>query len=310
MPPLSINSPPSKYFEPSPHLIQPHLQTQSHTHGLNSKTMLITEGYHDVQTSYNTTLRLYTFHPKIPGYPNAKFPGVVVYSEIYQVTGPVARFAKRIASEGYIVVAPSIYHNFEGPEPLNYDVEGTDKGNKYKIEKPLESYDEDNKLAIDYLFTLNTFSGKVGATGMCLGGHLAFRAVYDSRVSSAVCFFPTDIHNHRLGKGENDDSLANSIKLARKDAEFVLIFGTLDNHVPPEGRDLIRKTLRDNNVNFTFMELNDAQHAFVRDESSKGRYDSAITSACFGFLFELFNRRLRTDLGENDGKDIVVENIC
>ncbi|CCH44690.1 putative carboxymethylenebutenolidase [Wickerhamomyces ciferrii] len=272
--------------------------------------MLITESYHDVKTSYGTTLRLYTYHPKIPNYPKAKFPGVLVYSEIYQVTGPVARFAKKIASEGYIVIAPSIYHNFEGPEPLAYDVEGTDKGNKYKAEKPLESYDEDNKLSIDYLESLDTYSGKVGATGMCLGGHLAFRGALDKRISAVVGFFPTDIHIHALGKGQNDDSLKRSTEFKRKDLELVLIFGTLDNHVPPEGRDLIRSTLRSNGANFTFMELNDAQHAFVRDESSKGRYDSAITSACFGFLFELFNRRLRTDLGDNDGKDVEVENVC
>lgn len=29
-----------------------------------------------------------------------RFPGVVVFSEIYQVTGPVARFARQIASNG------------------------------------------------------------------------------------------------------------------------------------------------------------------------------------------------------------------
>lgn len=30
-------------------------------------------------------------------------PGVVVFSEIYQVTGPVERFAGQIASQGYVV---------------------------------------------------------------------------------------------------------------------------------------------------------------------------------------------------------------
>jgi hypothetical protein len=28
------------------------------------------------------------FHPSIPGYPHARFPGVVVFSEIYQGTYP------------------------------------------------------------------------------------------------------------------------------------------------------------------------------------------------------------------------------
>lgn len=27
---------------------------------------------------------IYVFHPTIPGYPKARFPGVVVFSEIYQ----------------------------------------------------------------------------------------------------------------------------------------------------------------------------------------------------------------------------------
>lgn len=56
------------------------------------------------------------------------------------MTGPVARFARQIAGQGYIVAAPSSYHDFTGPEPLAYDVEGTDKGNAWKIEKVLKLY--------------------------------------------------------------------------------------------------------------------------------------------------------------------------
>lgn len=52
-----------------------------------------------------------------------------------KVTGPVARFARQIAGQGYIVAAPSSYHDFTGPEPLKYDAEDTDRGNKFKIEK-------------------------------------------------------------------------------------------------------------------------------------------------------------------------------
>ncbi len=51
------------------------------------------------------------------------------------VTGPVARFARQIAGQGYIVAAPSSYHDFVGPEPLTYDVPGTDQGNEMKRQK-------------------------------------------------------------------------------------------------------------------------------------------------------------------------------
>ncbi|ODQ65345.1 alpha/beta-hydrolase [Nadsonia fulvescens var. elongata DSM 6958] len=275
--------------------------------------MLIKESYVDIKTSLDTTMRVFIYHPSIPGYPHAKFPGVVVYSEIYQVTGPVARFARDIASRGYIVAAPSIYHNFAGPEAFDYDTVGTDKGNAYKIEKPLESYDEDNKLTVDLLMALPTCTGKIGATGMCLGGHLAYRAGFDARVSAVVCFFATDIHLKSLGAGKNDDSL---IRTARGEfggpanTELLMIFGTRDPHVSPEGRDLIRKTLRDADVFFSFYEYAGAQHAFIRDENSKGRYDSAVTAVCVTGLFELFDRVLKLDLGLADSGEVQIDNVC
>lgn len=269
--------------------------------------MLIEESYVDLPTKLGGTMRVFIYHPKILGYPKAKFPGVVVYLEIYQVTGPVSRFAKDIAGEGYIVAAPLSYHNFEGPEPLAYDTEGTDKGNEYKITKEVASYDEDTTLTIDYLQSLPTCTGKIGATGMCLGGHLALRAaVTDLRVQAATTFFATDVHSKTLGKGKHDDTLErfNEIK-----AEVILIFGRKDNHVPYEGRSLIRDSLDKANVAYSLFEVNDAQHAFVRDEGSKGRYDPAVTKLCFDWMFDLFDRRLRIDLGPPEG-DIKIENVC
>jgi carboxymethylenebutenolidase len=87
-------------------------------------------------------------YPIIPGFPAARFPGVVVFrfvgsmpegslarhimqlvSEIYQVTGPVERFAGQIASQGFVVACPSSFHEFEGPDPIPYDTEGTPPAN-------------------------------------------------------------------------------------------------------------------------------------------------------------------------------------
>lgn len=224
------------------------------------------------------------------------------------MTGPVARFAKQIASRGYIVAAPSIYHEFVDYKPLAYDGPGTDLGNKLKAEKKLSAYDEDNKVTIDYLCGLPTCNGKIGATGMCLGGHCAFRAAFDDRVKATVTFFGTDIHSNTLGT--TDDSSNYSLARTREiKGEVLTIFGTKDNHVPPEGRDLIRKTLRDTGVEFSFYEIAGAQHAFVRDESSKDRYDAEITADCLVLLFEMFNRLLKLDLG-SPGEMPAVEDVC
>lgn len=272
--------------------------------------MLITKTFHDVQTqSARGPMRIYVIAPTIPGYPNAKFPGVVVYSEIYQVTGPVERFAGQIASHGYVVACPSSFHEFQGPEAIPYDVEGTDRGNKFKVEKDVVAYDEDAKLAVDLLMSLPNCTGRIASTGMCLGGHLAFRAAFDARVRAAVCFFATDIHSATLGKG-GDNSLARVKKgdLTGK-GEVLMIFGKQDTHVPRAGRDAIRAALEDAGVTSTFVEVQ-AQHAFIRDESSKGRWDAALTRALFGLMMEVFDRTVAQDLGNPEGIVGEPEHVC
>jgi carboxymethylenebutenolidase len=242
---------------------------------------------------------------------NSLSPSLLIkISNIAQVTGPVARFSRQIASQGYIVAAPSSYHEFTGPAPLAYDVPGTDMGNAWKIEKKLEAYDEDATLSVDHLTSMPTCNGMIGATGMCLGGHLAYRCAFDKRVSAAVCYFATDIHSHSLGSGKNDDSLARTANGDLRHAELVMIFGKKDTHVPRPGRDMIRKTLEDSGTVFSLFEVAHAQHAFIRDELSKGRYDPAIAGICWQMFMECFGRCLRADLGPRDGGAGEPEHVC
>ncbi|OBT41118.1 hypothetical protein VE00_08555 [Pseudogymnoascus sp. WSF 3629] len=272
--------------------------------------MLIVESHIDVPTKADGvegSMRIFLFHPSIPGYPNAKFPGVALFSEIYQVTGPVARFARTIASAGYIVAAPSSYHDFVPSDPLAYDVPGTDLGNALKAKKTLSSYDADSCATIDALLALPTCTGRLGATGMCLGGHLAIRCALDPRISAAVAYFATDLHSATLGANNPDDTLARCKEIK---GELVCIHGTLDTHVPPEGRDKIRLKLREAGVVFSWFEVAGAQHAFIRDEMSKGRFDGAVTRVCWGMLEEVFGRVLRTDLGERVRGGGEVEHVC
>jgi carboxymethylenebutenolidase len=50
--------------------------------------------------------------------------------------------------------------------------------------------------------------------------------------------------------------------------------------------------------------------AFIRDESSKGRYDAALTGICFEMLKELFGRTLRSDLGPRTNGEVDIEDVC
>ncbi|KAI9310401.1 Alpha/Beta hydrolase protein [Zopfochytrium polystomum] len=240
----------------------------------------------------SNTIRIHLFYPAlIREYPQAKFPAVAVFTEIYQVTGPVQRFCRQIAANGYIVGCPESYHEFEAPGVvIPYDVEGTDRGNRYKMEKLLTAYDQDATLVLDALAAHPNCNGRLGATGMCLGGHLAFRCAFDRRVLASVCYFATDIHGSTLGK--NNDP--NNTSLAR--CKEIKGGGKHDNHIPQHGRQLIYQTLASAGADFGWVEL-PAQHAFIRDELSKGRYDPPLAKICFEVLLELFHRKLDLDLG-------------
>ena len=216
-----------------------------------------------------------------------KYPGIVLYSEIFQITGPIRRTAALIAGHGYLVVVPEVYHELEPAGTiLPYDQTGADKGNAHKIAKEISSYDSDARSALDYLKSRNDCTGRFGVMGICLGGHLAFRAAMNGDVLAAACFYATDIHKHSLGKGMNDNSLARAGDIK---GELLHIWGRQDPHVPLEGRNLIKARLEEVGANYQWFEVN-GQHAFLRDEGP--RYDPALALQGYSLALELFHRRL------------------
>src|SRR3954471_17865099 len=101
-------------------------------------------------------MRTYIFRPAAPG----KYPGVVLFSEIFQVTGPIRRTAALLAGHGFIVAVPEIFHELEKPGAvLAYDQAGADRGNACKITKELSSYDADARAVITYLKSLPECTG-------------------------------------------------------------------------------------------------------------------------------------------------------
>ena len=229
-------------------------------------------------------MRSYVFRPV----PTGLYPGIVLYSEIYQVTEPIRRIAAFLAGHGFVVLAPEVYHELEPPGTvLHYDKPDTDRGNQHKITKTLESYDADARAALDYLRTFEHCTGKLGVMGICLGGHLAFRAAMNQDVLAGVCFYATDIHTHSLGKGKQDDTLD---RVGEIKGELLMGWGRQDPHIPREGRAEIYNALTDHGVNFQWHEFNNA-HAFLRDEGH--RYDPATTQISNSIILELFHRKLR-----------------
>jgi carboxymethylenebutenolidase len=245
--------------------------------------MIISEHPVDLPTP-SGPMRTYLLGPVEPG----KYPGVLLYSEIFQVTQPVRRLAAALAGHGYLVAVPEIFHELE-TEPgvvLAYDEAGAARGNAHKIAKELESYDADTRAVLDHLAGHQSCTGHLGAMGICIGGHLAFRAAFNADVRASACFYATDLHTRTLGKGTNDDTLA---RLAAVRGELLMVWGRQDPHIPREGRRAIHDAMDDAGLTFTWHEVN-GQHAFMRDEGA--RYDPELARFGLDLVLGLFHRRL------------------
>lgn len=239
-----------------------------------SESMIIHSGEVDhIAVPGAGAMRIHLFRPAVPG----RFPALLFYSEIYQVTGPVRRLAATMAGHGFLVGVPEVYHDHEAPGTiLAYDEEGTRRGNELKTLKPLAAFDADAHAAVGYLRDHEVSTGYVATMGMCLGGHLALRAAFNPAISAAIWLYATDVHSGTLGAGRNDDTLA---RLAELRGEALFIWGRQDPHIPFEGRERIRTRLEEARVRYEWSEVN-AAHAFMRDEGP--RFDPALHRMILG----------------------------
>jgi len=245
--------------------------------------------YSDLQTP-SGLMRTHVFRPTAGGL----YPGILLFSEIFHVTGPIRRTAAFLASQGFVVAVPEIFHEFEPlGKVLAYDTEGTDRGNWCKVNKPLAAYDADTQAVIAFLKAHPQCTGRLGAMGICIGGHLNFRACFNPEILAGVSFYATDIHKleshpRGLGTGMSDDSLER----ARGGAiagELLMIWGRQDPHVPFEARVQIHQALEESGTHYQWLEFN-AAHAFLRDEGP--RYNPVLAQQSLGIAVELFHRKL------------------
>jgi carboxymethylenebutenolidase len=228
-------------------------------------------------------MRTHIVRPAAPG----RYPAIQLFSEIFQVTAPIHRTAVLLAGHGYIVAVPEVYHEYEPlGTVLEYDQAGSNRGNTLKTTKPVQAYDDDASAVLAYLASRPDCTGKLGTMGICLGGHLAFRAAMNPCVSGAVCFYATDIHKGTLGEGMRDNSMARAAEI---EGELLMVWGRQDPHIPTEGRMAVLNRLNEVGARLNWHEVNGA-HAFLRDQGI--RYDPELARSMLGLALDLFHRTL------------------
>jgi carboxymethylenebutenolidase len=203
-----------------------------------------------------------------------RWPGVLFYTDIFQLTPSTIRTARQLASHGFTVCAPEIYPRGDlAGVGLAFDDDGKRAGLAAAAATTTAQFDADRAAALDYLAQRPDVDGALRVVGFCLGGHLAFRAAVDDRVSATACFYPTGLHDGALGADHDAGTLAEAGRIR---GTLMLVFGSSDPHVPARARSQIIAALDDHQVDVE-LHVYAAEHAFMRDEGP--RHDPALTAA-------------------------------
>src|SRR5271154_6418886 len=145
---------------------------------MSSKTEYVSLSVND-----GSSMRAYVAHPD--GKPRA---GLLVFQEAFGVNSHIRDVTERFAREGYLAIAPELFHRtgpgFEG----RYDDFATVMPHMGALRNP--SMEADAKAAYDWL-RANGVAGNapIAAVGFCMGGRVSFLAALSLPLQCAISFY-------------------------------------------------------------------------------------------------------------------------
>src|SRR5258708_39854211 len=108
-------------------------------------------------------MRTQIVRPVAPG----KYPGLVLFSEIFQITGPIRRTAALLAGHGYMVAVPGVFHELDpAGTGLAYDQGGAERGDARKGGQPISAYGADGRAGLEFLPGHADCTGGAGVAGV------------------------------------------------------------------------------------------------------------------------------------------------
>lgn len=184
-------------------------------------------------------------------------PGIVVLMEAFGLNDHIKKVTERIAQEGYVAVAPDLYHReAERVVPYNELQKAVGIMNRLKDAQVMEGV---GAVLAHLKSQRNVKAGSIGVTGFCMGGRFTYlSAVHHNKdVKAAVAFYGGGIP---MG---NPSPLSRTAEIA---CPIYLFFGAKDPLIPADQVDRINTELTDKKINFMMNVYPEATHGFFCDE--------------------------------------------
>ncbi len=128
----------------------------------NHSRMIIKDSeFSDISTPTGP-MRTYIFRPAAAG----KYPGILLFSEIFQVTAPIRRTAALLAGHGFVVAVPEVFHEAR-TDRVRHSVrpDGSGSWQCAQNDQRTLSYDSDARAVLQFLQQHPSCTGKLRSDG-------------------------------------------------------------------------------------------------------------------------------------------------
>jgi carboxymethylenebutenolidase len=198
--------------------------------------------------------------------------GVIVIQEWWGLAGHIKDVADRFAAEGFVALAPDLYHGELVEEP--------DEAGKLMMALNVNQAAKDLRGAVNYLLGEGGATGdKVAVIGFCMGGQLALYAatVSPDQVGAVADFYGIHPNVHP--------------DLARLQAPVLGAFAERDEWAPPDAVRKLEADLRTRGIETDFKIYPGAEHAFFNNDRPEV-HDASAARDAWQRTLEFFRRHL------------------
>ena len=205
---------------------------------------------------------------------------VIVIQEAFGVNDHIEDVTRRVAAAGYHAVAPHIFHRAGG---------GTAPYGDFSKVLPLFEGLSDEALLVDADATLAHLreqgftDDKIGIVGFCMGGRVTFLVALERALGASVGFYGGGIVTGRFPQFPPLVERAASLQ-----TPWLGLFGDLDQSIPVEDVEALKKALTDASVESDIVRYDDAEHGFHCD--ARPSYNAEASKDAWARTLRWFER--------------------
>ncbi len=217
--------------------------------------------FDDLHGQQGQDMATYVSHP--PPSAGTSFPAIIVAQEAFGVTRHIEKVCDRFADEGYVAMAPALYHRDHPNPKLGYGDEDAPTRTRYMNSLRDDELVEDINVTINYLQNRfpRTRGQKIGIVGYCVGGRIAYLAAASCPGLSAASVYYGGRILIPFGDGPAPIDLSHQINIP-----VMGNFGEKDANPTPDDVAQIEAKLKEAGVTYDFKMYPEAGHGFNCDE--------------------------------------------